>query len=302
VPVKPLPPFRSIEAFVAAARAGSLTAAAGELGLSVPALSRRIQALERDLGQPLLRRLPRGVALTPRGAAYLTDAGEAVDRLRVATDALREETRRPRVRVSLIPSLATSWLMPRLRRFAAEHPSIEVELDPSQDYVDLDAGDFDFAIRLGERAPADLPSEPLLDVHVYPVCDPALAASGALRSPTDLAHQPLLGPGHRPEFWPEWARAHALDPAALGSIRLIDGLLLYEAAASGMGVAIALDAAVEPYLASGRLVRPFEAPVRSSRSFRLLAPRLRRSSRPARIFRTWLLAEAARATMTARPA
>ncbi|WP_188607648.1 LysR substrate-binding domain-containing protein [Chelatococcus reniformis] len=297
-----MPPFRSIEAFVAAARAGSLTAAAAELGLSVPALSRRIQALEQDLGQPLLRRLPRGVTPTPRGATYLTDAGEAIDRLRAATHALREGPERPRVRVSLIPSLATSWLMPRLRRFHALHPSIEVELDPSQDYADLDGGAFDFAIRLGELAPAGIPSEPLLDVHVHPVCDPTLAASGALRTPADLAHQALLGPGHRPEFWPEWARAHALDPAALEPIRRIDGLLLYEAAASGMGVAIALDAVVAPYLASGRLVRPFEAPVRSSRSFRLLSPRLRRSSRPARIFRTWLLAEAARATVTAPPA
>ena len=121
-----LPATRTLEAFVVAARLGSLAAAGARLGLSVPALSRRLSALEEELGARLLDRLARGVILTPAGSAYLIHAAAALDRLRAAADELRRGS--STVRVTTIAALATRWLLSRLPDFADRHPDIEVDV------------------------------------------------------------------------------------------------------------------------------------------------------------------------------
>lgn len=291
--MRPLPPFRSIEAFVVAARTSSFAAAAAALGLSLPALSRRIGILEDALQRRLFRRLPRGVELLPAGRAYLDEIGPALDIIRRSTEALRDRSRRSAVRVSLISTLAANWLVPRLTRFHQAHPRIDVELETTADCIDLEQRDTDFAIRLGLGPWPGLRCECLIALDIYPVCSPSLAIRA--RDPHALASHTLLGPSHRPEFWPEWLQAASSDPAVAGPrpARTFDNLqLLHEAAASGMGVAIALDPLVRPYLADRRLVRPFAARVRSARGFHLLSRDGGRLSKPAQAFRRWLLAEA----------
>lgn len=287
--MKPLPPFRSIEAFAAAAQLRSLTAAADALGLSLPALSRRIRILEEHLGGPLLERLPRGVVPTARGAAYAAELLPALDALRQATGRARQ-TECPAVRISLIPTLAMTWLLPRLPAFQAAHPGIRLDLHGSADCVEPGTGTADLALRLGEGGWPGVMRVASMPLHVVVVASPALR----LDRPQDLVHLPLLGPAHRPEFWPEWARAVGLDPAVLPPVRGFDSLqMLYEAAAQGLGVAIALDHLVRPWIESGRLVAPLDCGVPSSRGIHLLTGP--RPAPPVRVVRDWLRAEMTRA-------
>ena len=280
-----LPSTRSLEAMAAVARLGSLAAAAGELGMSVPALSRRIASLEAELGARLFDRAPRGLALTEAGAAFHAGIVPALDRLRAASAGVRR-TDASVVKLTTIPAFATRWLLPRLPHFASTHPGIEVDVRTSLALVDLDMHDTDLAIRLapdrGMPAPAFLP------IHLLPVWNPARL--GTLDAPAAAAGHVLLSPDHRPEFWREWLRAHDIDIATL-KVRSVDALLLYELALAGAGVAIGIEPLATALLRSNRLCGMAGHRIRSERSFHLVARRAP-LSRAARLFRDWLLSQA----------
>ena len=143
-------PLRSLEAFVVAARALSLTRAAATLNMTVPAASRRIKILESHLGVRLFDRLPRGLALTAAGERYFAELGPAWDAMRAATEAARTPAPRKAFRVSVIPTFAANWLVPRLARDHAALAGLEIELETAPDIVDLtERRDLDCAIRLG---------------------------------------------------------------------------------------------------------------------------------------------------------
>jgi LysR family glycine cleavage system transcriptional activator len=288
-----LPSLRALEAFLAVARAGSLAAGAAQLNLSTPALSRRIQQLEKDLGATLFERGPRGVALTETGAFLLAETAAPLEQVRRAATAVRARGREA-VRLTTIPAFATRWLLPRLPRFAALHPDIEVDLQTGTAFADLQAEDFDLAIRLAKPGAAGVSGEPLLQIHLLPVWAPG--ARLAIREPADLADHALLGPDHRPEFWREWLAAHGL-PSLGSQVRPIDSLLLYELTMSGAGVAIGIEPLVTHLLVDGRLIGLSGHRLASARAFYLLARRGAETRRPVRLFRAWLQAEAARSSL-----
>ena len=279
-----LPSSRSLEAFVAVTRLGSLAAAGGELGLSVPALSRRIAGLEEELGVRLLERRARGVAPTAAGEAYLSKVKPALDLLRTAQSAVSQR-RSDIVRLTTIPAFATRWLLPRLHRFAAQHPHIQVDLVTSTSPEGLDEQDLDLAVRLlrDDAAAGTL----LSPIHVFPVWSPLWEPAPV--KPGDLIGATLLGPDHRPEFWAEWLGAVSATSAAF-KIRNVDPLLLYELALSGSGVAIGLDVLTRDLLAQGRLTTLKAWPVRSTRSFYLLS-RSGPTTSAARALSQWLRRE-----------
>jgi LysR family glycine cleavage system transcriptional activator len=289
-------PLRSIEAFVVVARLLNLTRAAAEMGLTVPALSRRISLLEQEFGTALFRRLPRGLALTEAGDAYAAALAPAWAAMAQATEAARARMPRRRVTVTTLPTFAANWLVPRLDRFQARHPEIEVGIETSIDLVDLRRRpDLDGAIRLGEGPWAGHAADSLLPIDAYPVASPGyLAGHAPVTSPRALLRHVLIDSNHRPEFWPEWFRAADIDAADCRR-RGFDNLqLVHEAAAAGLGVAIGLGPLLQPYLDSGRLRRVLPGGVRLSRGFHLVR---RADDAPANrafdAFRDWLLAEAA---------
>jgi LysR family transcriptional regulator, glycine cleavage system transcriptional activator len=289
-------PLRSIEAFVVTARTLSLAKAAVILNLTVPAVSRRIQLLERDLGTLLFQRLPRGLSLTDAGEKYFAALGPSWEIVCNATEAARVTARRRSIKVSVMPTFAANWLVPRLIRFHARHAQTEIELETSSDVVDLEARpDLDCAIRLGRGPWNGLHTQRLLAVDAYPVASPEyLANKRPLRAPTDLQNHTLIGSHHQPDFWPEWFGGAAVADSGQRNYRNFDNLqLVYEAAAAKLGIAIGLDPVVRPYLASGRLVRVGQTDVRLSRSFHLVRRLPDRTSGGAlQIFRDWLFREA----------
>src|SRR5689334_7464991 len=122
-------PLGPIEAFVVVARSQSLAQAAAMMNLTVPAVSLRIRLLEAHLGVQLFRRLPRGLSLTEAGAAYFATLVPAWDSINSATEAARRQGQQGVVKVSVMPTFAANWLVPRLGSFHARHPDVEVELE-----------------------------------------------------------------------------------------------------------------------------------------------------------------------------
>lgn len=287
-------PLRSIEAFVVVAREFSLTRAASVLGITVPAVSRRIQILERYLDTRLFDRSPRGLGLTAAGERYAAELAPVWDAVRAATETAKARPRSGAFRVSVIPTFAANWLMPRLAR--ARLPGVDVELETAADIVELAARrDLDCAIRLGRGPWPGTISERLLPIEAYPVARPGFVANDRLSDGADLTRHTLIGSNHQPDFWPEWYRLNGIA-FRFGGYRSFDNLqLVYEAAAAGLGIAIGLDPMVRPYLENSRLVRLTPNGVTLSRAFHLVRRADRTADKRFATFGNWLRAETAQA-------
>lgn len=296
-----IPPFKAIEAFIASARCMSFSEAASALHITVPAVSRRIQALERELGVPLFHRNHRTLALTQAGESYFCDLEPALDVIRRASHQVRTRVSARLVKVSMPASLAANWLLPRLPDFHATHNDIRVEIasmiehdESVPDHPELDKGEADIAIRLGDGHWPGVHAVRLFDLAGFPVCSPTLASQrGGLRSPTELAALPLLGVKGQPDLWPEWLRNAGLDDAVRMHHEFDSLHLLYRAAICGLGIALGLDVLVQPYLDDGQLVRPFNSEVRLSKSYYIVSQTADLSRRPVSRFRDWLRTQAA---------
>jgi LysR family transcriptional regulator, glycine cleavage system transcriptional activator len=293
-----MPSFKSIEAFVAAARVLSFTQAAAMLHLTVPAISRRVRALELELGVPLFERSHRALQLTDAGDAYLTRLAPAIDTIRRASDGLRDGTRGNSLTVSLPASLAANWLVARLPAFQAAHRDIEVELRSmnghgDKGHGDLEGSEADLAIWPGTGKWEGLRAERLFDMDAYPVCSADfLDAHPALRHTRDLTVAPLLGIAGQQEAWNAWLQAAGVaDRPHIGSV--FDNFhLLYRAAASGLGVALGVDVIVRPYLEQGLLVRPFDVSFKLMKGYYVVCRSNDWMQPPVSTFRQWLTEQA----------
>jgi LysR family glycine cleavage system transcriptional activator len=291
-----LPPLNALRAFEAAARHLSFTRAAGELHVTQAAVSHQIKALEDHLGTRLFRRLNRGLRLTESGQAYLPPVAKALDVLHEATRDVAEGQAAGPLTVSVLPSFAAGWLVPRLGRFRQRCPDIDLRIDPVPHLADFARGDVDVAIRYGRGRYPGLRADRLMAEDIFPVCSPTLMEGpNALRRPDDLAHHTLLhDEGHGD--WRTWllaAGVTGIDPAR-GTI-FIDSNMLIQAARAGQGVALARAVLARDELAAGQLVRPFaqSLPTETEFAYYLVCPDERANERRIEAFRAWLLVEAA---------
>ncbi|MBM3619504.1 MAG: LysR family transcriptional regulator [Alphaproteobacteria bacterium] len=282
-----LPPLGAIEAFAAAARTLSFTDAAGELNLTASAISRRVALLEHTLGVALFHRVTRGLRLTAAGETYLAAITPALDQLRAAGAAMTSSARSGTVRLAVLPSFAALWLFPRLAALETAHPGIDLRVSTVARAPDLTQSDVDLAVAIGTGDWRGWSSTRLMAMRCRPVCAPSLRKS--LRIPADLERHTLLGVSQPRGFWRRWCREVGLPPFPPRRTLRFEGLhLLYEAAASGLGVALAFDDLVAPYLADGRLVEPFDHGFVPDQAYHLLSrPGERR--RGVRVVRDWLL-------------
>lgn len=291
-----LPPLTALRTFEAAARHLSFTRAAEELCVTQTAVSHQVKQLEEHLGLTLFRRGPRHLTLTEDGQAWAREMRDVFGRLAEANRRLRARARNPRpvLAVTVIPSFAARWLVPRLGRFMALHPEVDVHVSPEARLVDLGVEPFDVGIRYGEGGYKGLLVEKLAADALIVVCAPSLCARGKLTSPEDLRRHVLLHDDDA-DAWPRWLtrnRVRGVD-GSRGSV-VTDSSMLVAAAIEGHGVALARRSLATDEIASGRLVAPFGAarPMPTGRAYYLVAPRenLRRPGVEA--FWFWLLEEA----------
>ncbi|HWA71754.1 MAG TPA: transcriptional regulator GcvA [Polyangiaceae bacterium] len=293
-PLRPnLPSLHGLRVFEAVARQMSFTNAARELSVTQTAVSHQIKSLEAELGVALFRRSPRRIALTEHGKSWALELGEVFARLHAINRKLRGEvSAKGRVlAISIIPSFASRWLVPRLGRFMAQHPDFEVRISASAELVDFTSEAIDLGIRYGFGRYPGLATEKLADDSWVVVCAPELAAR--LRSPQDLKKHLLLN-DDEPGAWASWLAAvgHAL-PGVRHNV-LNDSSLVVEAAVRGQGVALARGSLAADELSLGRLVLPFPeiAPLPTGLAYYLAAPRENFRRPEVAAFRDWIRVEA----------
>ena len=292
-----LPSLNAVRTFVSAGRHLSFTAAAAELNVTQGAVSRLVKALEEDLGVDLFQRVGRGLKLTPEGAAYLEAVTGALARIAAATRAVRRAGDRGVLSVSVLPTFAMRWLVPRLGRFQAAFPEILVDMTIGDGPVEFETLSADLAIRFGTGPFAGAEARPLMGEEMAVVAAPGLiAALPPIRSVADLPPARLLRHTTRPGAWAHYFAAAGLTPPEPGPAPAFEHFfLLAEAASAGLGIALMPLFLVERELAAGRLVQPLPQTLRSPGHYQLLAPEGAGWPRKARLFADWLAKEAASA-------
>jgi LysR family glycine cleavage system transcriptional activator len=297
-----LPPLGALRTFEAAARHGSFTRAAAELGVTPAAVSHLVRELEGQLGAKLFQRTSRVVRLTHAGEILRGAVADALDGIGRAVARLRDADGRPRLMVTSSPSFAAKWLVPRLDRFLKIVPDADVRIDVSQRLIDFAREDIDIGIRFGTGDYPGLRVDRLFTDTVFPVCSPKLLqGKRPLRSPRDLRHHTLIHVEWRAqgETWPNWQMwmlaAGITDVDATRGIHFDQSSLAAQAAMDGQGVALGDAHLVAHDLAAGRLVRPFELTLKGPAQFAyfVVSPNVTAERPLVTAFRGWLLTEAA---------
>ena len=284
-----LPSVQTLRAFDAAARHGSYSVAAAELGVTHGAVSHRIRELEDRLEMSLFRRVNRRMVPTREAMTLLSQVRQALATLDRAFPA-PAPAQSVRLVVSVHPSLAVRWLVPRLGGFTAAHPAVNLEVRSTADLDDfLDPG-VDLALRYGGGGWADASDERVAGEVLFPVCAPAYRDQLSIREPADLARCVLLRHAWQP--WSPWLREARLKlEEPRHGPTLSDSAMIVEAAASGQGVALARRLFVQGDLISGRLVRLFDIEVEDGYAYHIAWRTGSKLSEASLAFAAWLRAE-----------
>lgn len=289
-----LPPLNALRAFEAAARLQSYTAAAHELGVTQGAISRQIQVLETWLACKLFVRNRQGVQATAVARELCAQATTWFDQIEHATRRIKAPPSSRQLRVKLPPTFAIQWLVPRLARFHALHPEIEVQITTSHQRTDWHTEDVDVTIRSEADNAVGAEATRLFPETLIPVCAPSLLRTGPkIRTARDLLRHDLLCSTNRPDDWPQWFAAAGIEnPPLQAGLQFENAALAYQAAANGLGVMIALQPFVVNALREGRLTCPLKKTAQLPRGYYVMHSPLRQPSTVVRHFKDWLCEEA----------
>jgi DNA-binding transcriptional LysR family regulator len=289
-----LPSLNALLAFEAAGRLGRMTLAGDELGVTHGAVSRQVAHLEEVLRVPLFEGPKSRPALTPAGQALLAELTAGFDRIETGVRALMEDSAGA-LDVSCLGTFTMRWLIPRLHRFQAAHPQVEVRLSASDAPVDFARSTYEVAIRVTDHPlPEGVPVTKLFAERVGPVLAPSLAARCSLLKPEDFGAVPSLHTRTRLDAWAAWARSVGWDARGeISGTAYEHFYFLLEAAVAGLGACIAPWPLVADDIAAGRLVAPFGF-LPSGLAY--IAVRRPRRSRAAEAFCAWLANEARAST------
>lgn len=290
-----LPPIASLQAFEAVARRRSFALAAAELHLTASAISHQIARLESQLDLRLFERSAHGVRLSPAGEHYLLRVGAALSAISAATDDLRQGVRNS-LYVHSAPSIASLWLMPRLRRFAQAYPEISLNLSAAHTPSDFALGQADIDIRYGVPQWGDLIVEPLFEESIVPLASPAFIKEHKLKRVEQLLDVPLIQSNVSVVQWSDWfGRFTQLRAPERFPVRFDRAQMSLDAATQGLGVALESAVNAGGHLAEGKLKPVFglDKAIHVKAHFAVYPER--HAKRPAvEAFLTWLHAEAAK--------
>ncbi|MGB3274252.1 MAG: LysR substrate-binding domain-containing protein [Xanthobacteraceae bacterium] len=310
-----LPPLGSLRGFEAAARHMSFRDAAAELQLTEGAVSRQIKTLELNLGVPLFVRKTRQVHLTKAGERLFHAVRQALDIVEQAVTGMTGKARRKTLVLSALPTLTSTWIMPRLHEFIKHHSHIDLRIVASLDPVDLSDDHIDIAIRVGQLPGAQTATPPrpriehmmvenwdgvradeLFPDVLVPVCAPSLIGRRSITEARDLLRYPLIHTSTRRFAWSDWLRSHGVSRLPRPSRNLEFGhfFMSIEAALNGQGIAIIPRIILSLYKEAARLRRPIEATLPSAGGYYLLVPEDRLKVPEVAALHHWLLSEAAR--------
>lgn len=279
-----LPPLNALRAFEASARHLNFRLAAEELGVTQGAVAQQVRGLEARLGTALFERLPRGLRLTEAGRRFHAPLRRAFRLIEEAVDDLSDQRQ---ITISVTPSFASKWLVPRLNDFVTRYPDISVQVDARERLADFQSDGVDIAVRQSRSPLAQgLDFVPLFSTEFVVVGGPELASQ--IKEPSDLMRHVLLSDTHG--LWPLF-----LDRAGVeGRPRMMSfsqTSLAIDAAVSGQGFALAHAPLVSSELASGRLVQPLSEVLVDDLSFYIVTPQKPRQPELVNQMRDWLLSQ-----------
>lgn len=285
-----LPSLPALRVFAVAGRALSFTKAAQILNVTQAAVSHQIRVLEGQLGVPLFQRTTRSLHLTVAGLQLLPAAIAAFDQIERAVAGVRRS--QSLLSITTTPSFGARWLAPRLPRFAALHPEIEISVRHTEVSLDLVAEGIDLAIRGGLGKWRGLTAELIGSSVTVPVAAPDYVARLGLSEPADLARATLLHDQDRSD-WREWLTVARLDTAiAPGGPAFDDENVLIEWALAGQGVALTVWSVVESQIKAGRLIALFDRQVTLAYGYYLAYPPGALALPKIAAFRRFVLAQA----------
>ncbi len=286
-----IPPMAMLASFAKAAEHDSFSRAADALALTQGAVSRQVAALEQWLGRPLFDRRGRRVSLNADGRAYAEAIAPALADIRRATRRAMDDDGRRALEIATLPSFGMRWLAPRLPGLTGRHPDIVLNLTARSDEFDLDAEGYDAAIHFGRPDWPEVEHDFLFRETAIPVVGRQLA--DRIVTPADLLGVPLLTLRSRTDAWSAWFEAQGVDRRGVTiSATHSQFLLLAQTVVAGGGAALIPHFLVEPELAAGDLVAPFQSSVASEFAYYLVTSRRRQHSSAMSAFKGWLLDEA----------
>ena len=288
-----LPSTALLSAFEAAARLGSITAAAQELNFTQSAVSRQIKALEEQLQARLFVRENQAIRITPAGEVYAREIGDALRRIRAASLNIRANPGGGTLNLAILPTFGSRWLAPRLPKFFALHPGVTLNMTTRLSYFEFRMESFDAAIHFGQPYWPEADLALLRSEEVLPVCSPQLKKRARFRAPDDLKKEVLLHLSTRPDAWEQWFALHGTSRGAVPGMLFDQFATIAQTTMSGVGVALLPTFLIRDELDSGRLVPAFELPMPSAGRYYLAWPPERALHPPLKAFREWLIAESA---------
>jgi LysR family transcriptional regulator, glycine cleavage system transcriptional activator len=293
-----LPPLNALRVFEVAARTGSYAEAGAELGLTHGAVSRQIGSLETWLGQRLFVRTGRRMTATAAARAFAAEVSLSFDRISVAAEACGRPSVRRVLRVNARTTFAMRWLIPRLERFHAEHPEVEVVVTTATTVHDELRGGFDVAIRQGVAEPSMWPQYRaihFLDEVDTLIVSPSLHARIPLHEPSDIAKHVLLGSETRPGDWTDWLERADLSPRTGQRRRIFDHFFVtLQAVVDSLGIGVGPLPVLHGDIAAGRLITPFPRILVPRSGYVALTPFDANKSSALTSFIEWLVAEGAK--------
>ncbi|GGK78746.1 LysR substrate-binding domain-containing protein [Amphritea balenae] len=297
-----LPPLNSVKAFEAAARQLSFTAAAEELCVTQSAISKQIKQLELYIGEQLFERTPNQLILTDKGSRYLAVISVAMDSIDQATAELkRSDKSRESLRLDMLPSLSSIWLIPRLQQFEHCYPELNVELISGEGIPDFVASEADLAIRCFKQDSAPAKADLLLPERLLLVASAELIKRKPIRQIEDLTQHKLLAQTTRPAMWQTFFQQLNLNPELCDpGIAAQHFFMSLQSVKEGLGIALIPDFLVQSELETGQLVAPLGLSMVSSFGYYLSAPEHKRHQLKVRQFSQWLVDNLARSQIIDR--
>lgn len=287
-------PIKAILVFHAAARAGSIARAAGELGVTPSAVSQQINLLEVQLGVTLLAKAGRGVALTEAGERYFSMIADRIEGIEEATGTIRGFRSVTTLTVRATPTFSNKWLLPRMGKLLDLHPDLELRLDGTNEPTDFNQELVDIEVRHGDGRWPGLFVEGVADERFYPVCSPDYAAANSMR-PSDLLDHRLIHSAKSQAQWNSWFPLAGVTTDKRWQRVLFDrSHMAIDAAVRGMGIALESTLMMGDELQSGRLVRPVISPPPLELVTQwIVCPRDHLRQKKVRVFLDWLRVERA---------
>lgn len=290
-----VPPLANLLAFETVARRRSFALAAAELHLTASAVSHQVARLETHLGVRLFERSAHGVRLSAAGELYLGRVGGALSALTAATEDLRQGVNNT-LYVHSAPSIASLWLMPRLRAFAQAHPDISLNLSAAHTHSDFALGQADIDIRYGVPQWPDLVVEPLFEERIVPLASPAFIQEHGLKRPEHLLEVPLIQSTVSIVQWQDWfAEFSTLRAPERFAVRFDRAQMSLDAATQGLGVALESATNAGGHIAERKLKPVFglEKSIRVKAHFAVYPARHAKRP-PVEAFLTWLHQQASK--------